>query len=88
MGTPTSEVKEEPGATLKRGFKTFSVGIDDRLDRVLDELKDGLGKPSRAEVFRLAVTLLKMAYDAREEGLKLTFVDKSNKIQKEVLIPG
>jgi Arc/MetJ-type ribon-helix-helix transcriptional regulator len=69
-------------------MKTFTVSIDEKLDRVLDDLKDSLGKTSRAEVFRLAVTLLKMATEAKEEGLKLTLADKQNKVQSEILIPG
>jgi metal-responsive CopG/Arc/MetJ family transcriptional regulator len=69
-------------------MKTFTVGIDERLDRALDELKDSLGKTSRAEVFRLAVTLLKIADEARQEGLRLAITDKAGKVHKEILIPG
>lgn len=69
-------------------MKTFTVGIDERLDRALDELKDSLGKTSRAEVFRLAVTLLKIADEARQEGLRLAIADKQGKVHKEILIPG
>jgi metal-responsive CopG/Arc/MetJ family transcriptional regulator len=69
-------------------MKTFTVSIDDRLDRALDELKESLGKTSRAEVFRLAVTLLKIADEARREGLKVAIADKQGKVQKEILIPG
>jgi Arc/MetJ-type ribon-helix-helix transcriptional regulator len=69
-------------------MKTFTVSIDERLDRALDELKESLGKTSRAEVFRLAVTLLKIADEARQEGLRLAIADKQGKVQKEILIPG
>lgn len=69
-------------------MKTFTVSIDERLDRALDELKQSLGKTSRAEVFRLAVTLLKIADEARQEGLKLAIADKQGKVQREILIPG
>jgi len=69
-------------------MKTFTVSIDERLDRALDELKDSLGKTSRAEVFRLAITLLKVADEARREGLRLAIADKQGKVQKEILIPG
>jgi metal-responsive CopG/Arc/MetJ family transcriptional regulator len=69
-------------------MKTFTVSIDERLDRALDELKLSLGKTSRAEVFRLAVTLLKIADEARQEGLKLTIADRHGKVQREILIPG
>jgi metal-responsive CopG/Arc/MetJ family transcriptional regulator len=69
-------------------MKTFTVSIDERLDRALDELKISLGKTSRAEVFRLAVTLLKVADEARQEGLRLAIADKQGRIQREILIPG
>jgi len=69
-------------------MKTFTVSIDERLDRALDELKASMGKTSRAEVFRLAVTLLKIADEARQEGLKLAIADKQGKVQREILIPG
>ena len=69
-------------------MKTFTVSIDERLDRALDELKESMGKTSRAEVFRLAVTLLKIADEARQEGLKLAIADKQGKVQREILIPG
>ena len=69
-------------------MKTFTVSIDERLDRALDELKASLGKTSRAEVFRLAITLLKVADEARREGLRLAIADKQGKVQKEILIPG
>jgi hypothetical protein len=69
-------------------MKTFTVSIDERLDRALDELKLSLGKTSRAEVFRLAVTLLKIADEARQEGLKLAIADRQGKVQREILIPG
>jgi len=75
------------GATGTR-MKTFTVSIDERLDRALDELKESMGKTSRAEVFRLAVTLLKIADEARQEGLKLAIADKQGKVQREILIPG
>lgn len=69
-------------------MKTFTVSIDERLDRALDELKESMGKTSRAEVFRLAITLLKIADEARQEGLKLAIADKQGKVHREILIPG
>ncbi len=69
-------------------MKTFTVSIDERLDRALDELKESMGKTSRAEVFRLAITLLKIADEARQEGLKLAIADRQGNVQREILIPG
>jgi len=68
-------------------MKTFTVSIDSRLDQTLDELKQSLGKTSRADVFRLAVTLLKLADEARQEGLKLALA-KQGKIEREIVLPG
>lgn len=69
-------------------MKTFTVSIDQRLDTALDELRESLGKSSRADVFRLAVTLLKLADEARRRGQKLAIADQEDKVIKEILIPG
>lgn len=69
-------------------MKTFTVSIDARLDRALDDLRESLGKTSRADVFRLAVTLLKLADEARQKGQKLAIADQEDKVLKEILIPG
>jgi metal-responsive CopG/Arc/MetJ family transcriptional regulator len=81
--------RPEKAVTTPRAsdMKTFTVSIDSRLDRTLDELKESLGKTSRADVFRLAVTLLKLAEEARSEGLKLT-LSKQGKIEREIVLPG
>ena len=69
-------------------MKIFSVQIDDRLDRALDELAVDLGKPSRAEVFRMAIALLRLVKDAQRKGLRLTLADAEDRVQKEILLPG
>jgi metal-responsive CopG/Arc/MetJ family transcriptional regulator len=68
--------------------KTFTVSIDARLDRALDELRASLGKSSRADVFRLAITLLKLADEARQRGQKLVIADQDDRVLKEILLPG
>jgi hypothetical protein len=72
----------------KRIMKTFSICIDERIDQALDNLRKQLGKPSRAEVFRMAVALLKLAGEAKEKGHKLTICDQSDHIVKEIILPG
>jgi len=67
--------------------KVFTVTIDARMDNTLEELKNELGKTSRAEVFRLGIALLKLAEEGKKSGLKLTLSDKKNKVQKEILLP-
>jgi hypothetical protein len=68
-------------------YKTFTVGIDERLDRTIDELKDRFGKTSRADVFRMGIALLKVAADAKEQGLKLTVSDENDVVKKEIVLP-
>jgi metal-responsive CopG/Arc/MetJ family transcriptional regulator len=70
----------------ERTYKTFTVGIDESLDRTIDELKEKLGKTSRADVFRLGIALLKVAAEARERDLKLTISDQNDVVKKEILL--
>ncbi len=69
-------------------YKTFTVSIDAKFDRVLNDLKVALGKPSRAEVCRLAVALLKLAVDARANGQKVVIANNDDVVIKEILLPG
>jgi hypothetical protein len=66
--------------------KTFTVTIDRRLDEVLDQLKDDLGKTSRAEIFRMAIALLKIASEERKQGKKLTVASANDKVEKEIVL--
>lgn len=67
--------------------KTFTVTIDEKMDRTLDDLKGSFGKSSKAEVFRLAVALLKVAADARQTSRKLVVATSDDKVEKEILLP-
>jgi metal-responsive CopG/Arc/MetJ family transcriptional regulator len=69
-----------------RTYKTFTVGIDETLDRTIDELKEKLGKTSRADVFRTGIALLKVAAEAKERDLKLTISDQNDVVKKEILL--
>ena len=71
----------------EKSYKTFTVGIDETLDKTIDELKERLGKTSRAEVFRMGIALLKIAADARERQLKLTVSDQDDVVKKEIVLP-
>jgi hypothetical protein len=68
-------------------YKTFTVGIDETLDRTIDELKEKFGKTSRADVFRMGIALLKVAAEARERNLKLTISDQNDVVRKEIVLP-
>lgn len=69
-------------------MKNFTVQIDDKLDHLLDQMKESLGKTSRAEVFRLGLALLKMAIEARDRGEKIAIANSEDRVVKEILIPG
>ena len=69
-----------------RCYKTFTVGIDEALDKTIDELKGKFGKTSRADVFRLGIALLKVAADAKERHLKLTVSDENDVVRKEIVL--
>lgn len=68
-------------------MKNFTIAIDSKLNTTLEDLKQSTGKTSKAEVFRLAITLLKIAHDAKQEGLKLTLSDEKDCVRKEIVLP-
>jgi hypothetical protein len=70
-----------------KSYKTFTVGIDENLDRTINDLKEKLGKTSRADVVRMGIALLKVAADARERQLKLTVSDADDVVRKEIVLP-
>ena len=82
------QLRAERLSAAAQGRKTFTVSIDARLDEALDQLRASLGKSSRADVFRLAVTLLKLADEARQRGQKLVIADHDDRVIKEILLPG
>ena len=71
----------------EKTYKTFTVGIDENLDKTIDDLKDKFGKTSRADVFRMGIALLKVAADARDRDLKLTVSDSNDVVKKEIVLP-
>lgn len=87
MDTEEAEVTSRTGTAItERSYKTFTVGIDENLDRTIDELKEKFGKTSRADVFRMGIALLKVAAEAKDRGLKLTISDLDDVVKKEILI--
>jgi hypothetical protein len=71
----------------EKTYKTFTVGIDENLDKTIDDLKDKFGKTSRADVFRMGIALLKVAAEAKERDLKLTVSDGNDVVKKEIVLP-
>lgn len=68
-------------------MKTFTVSIDERLDRTLETLKHDFGKTSKADVLRMGIALLSIANDAIKQECKLAIADQNDKVVKEILIP-
>ncbi len=66
---------------------TFTVTIDEKMDRTLEELKGAFGKTSKADVFRLGVTLLHIAKVERERGNRLVVANAEDKVIKELVLP-
>lgn len=66
---------------------TFTVNIDDTLDGNLNTLKKKLHQKTKAETFRLALALLKIAVDARDDDLKVVLADKNGEIKQELVLP-
>jgi hypothetical protein len=85
---PVDQLRAERRPATGQARKTFTASIDVRLDQALDELRSSLGKSSRADVFRLAITLLKLADEARQRGQKLVIADQDDRVIKEILLPG
>ncbi len=87
MDNEEADVNRRMDAVIaERSYKTFTVGIDENLDRTIDELKEKFGKTSRADVFRMGIALLKVAAEARERDLKLTISDQNDIVKKEIVI--
>ena len=65
---------------------TFTMQMSDEMDRMLDELKEFFGKPSKAETVRLGIALLKIASDARKEGKNFSVVYEDGHVEN-ILFP-
>ena len=62
---------------IERGkMKTFTLQIDDKCDKVLEELKVELSKTSKSEVLRLAIAMLHIVVKERKNGFRAILVKK------------
>jgi hypothetical protein len=68
-------------------MKTFTVSIDERMEKTLEDLKEAFGKTSKADVFRMGITLLHIAKVERQKGNKLAVANAEDKVVKEIVIP-
>lgn len=67
-------------------MKTFTMVVDDKVDGLLDELRAAFGKKSKAEVLRMAFSLLNEAKKARDAGKKLCVTSKGAAELRELII--
>lgn len=68
-------------------MKTFSIEIDEKLDNEFYYLREKLGKASRAKILRMAITLLKVATEGQDKGLKLILADSEFQDVTEIVMP-
>lgn len=67
-------------------MKTFTMVVDDKVEGLLEELRTAFGKKSKADVFRMALSLLKHAKEAKDGGKRLCISSKNCKALKELVI--
>lgn len=67
-------------------MKTFTMVVDERVDGLLGELMVAFGKKSKAEVFRMALSLLNEAKKAKDAGKKLCVTSKDAAELRELII--
>ena len=66
--------------------RKFTVLIDTALDDVLNELRNEFNTVSKAGVFKLAISLLKVAANAKKDGFNLAVV-KDDIVLREIKLP-
>jgi len=66
--------------------KRMNLEVSDEFDATLENLKIVMGKTSKAEVIRSAITLLKYAKDQEKEGGHLTITSKDGDVEKEIVV--
>jgi hypothetical protein len=84
--TPAKVRAAATPATVPAKMKTFSVNIDPRVDDTLEDLRRAFGKTSKAEVFRMAIALLKVAAEADAKGWWLAVADGNDRIQQRIVL--
>jgi len=65
--------------------KRMNLEVSEEFDATLELLKNRMGKTSKAEVIRSAITLLKYAKDQEDQGGQLA-IAKEGDIDKEIVI--
>lgn len=63
--------------------------FDDRLTKIIEELKSETSATSKAEIVRRAISLLKVVQDGKNRGEKLVLISESDEGRKEreIILP-
>ena len=64
----------------------FTFEMNDEMAKLIKKLAKAQGATSKAEVFRRAIALLKVAQEAKDQGKTLCVADKG-KVEKQLVMP-
>jgi len=70
-----------------KAAKRFNLDLSAEAYDDLEELARMSGGRTKSEVFRLALSLLKMIYPALQRGEELCLVDRANNKERSIVIP-
>lgn len=71
--------------SMPKATKMFTAAIDSDFEMVLNQLREGLlGTSSKADVFRQAIAVLRVAQEGTRQGWKLALVDRSGLFRAEI----
>ena len=71
-----------------KNFTTFTVNIDEDLDLLLLKMKEQMKMGSKVDVFRMAITILKIGLDARNENPKnYLAVIRDDQVMRKIFLP-
>jgi hypothetical protein len=68
-------------------LRAWSVVMDAGLYKIFCGLVRRLGQSNRADIFRLAITILNIAVEAREHGAHVAITDSNGTFIREIVLP-
>ena len=66
--------------------KRMNLELSEEFDATLEALKQAMGKTSKAEVIRSAVTLLKYAKEQEARGGHLAITSEAGDVEKQIVV--
>lgn len=67
---------------------TLTFNVADDMDKLLEDLKKEMGKTSKGEVMRVAISVLKVLQDAKAKKQEFGIdTDNDGKIEKLIVLP-